>query len=103
MIYKLMRYVKWAFWSVYYRTIPYPKSVEQIILRHVRTTSPWYKFSPYVRHDNDWNAWQIYLSDESYYVKPSQSIKVNVHISFDSGKIIGFSIYDESLTIEKTQ
>jgi hypothetical protein len=57
---------------------------------------PWKKFRPSVWHNDDGDQWEIYLADERSFTRP-QTIQVDCQIGMESGNIVGFVVYDETL------
>lgn len=92
----LLKFVTWLFWRVCYAFRPTPRSFEGYLLRGMRTWWPWKKFRPSVWHNDDGKEWEIYLTDErSHTVR--RTIAVDCHIGMESGDIVGFDVWDETL------
>ena len=62
----------------------------------MRTQWPWRNFRPSVWHNDDGGMWHIYLTGERSFTEP-RTINVDCHIGMESGNIIGFNVWDETL------
>ena len=92
---KLLTYL---FWKVHYACRPAPTSLESHVQRGIRTRLPWWKFRPVVFRNNEGSMWHIYLTEERSYTKRGM-IEVDIHIGQDSGDIVGFNVWDETLRV----
>ena len=87
----------WLFWTVSYSVRPRERDLDKWLKRTQRTWWPWWKFKPNVLYNEHGRMWQIYLSDELSYTA-MRTIKVPVHISDETGKIIGLDLSDYVLS-----
>lgn len=96
-----MKTMRWLFWRVVYLFRPQPKELLPYLLRGERLRPPWWKFEPYVWHNPDGMMWHVYLADERSYTRPDQTLRVELHIGEESGRVVGFNVFDESLAAEE--
>ncbi len=89
--------VKWAFWNAVYLFRPSSKDLAAYLTRGGRTRWPWRKFKPAVLRNDDGKQWEIYLSDDMSYTDSQVMLKVLAHISMETGNIVGFTVWDETL------
>jgi hypothetical protein len=87
----------WMFWNVAYLFRPKPTTLMQYVQKGMRTRSPWWKFKPNVWHNRDGKQWHITFEDERNHTKEG-SLKCRVHIGVESKRIVGLTVYDETLT-----
>ena len=93
-------YIRWAFWSVVYLFRIKPKDLDDWMLRTERTWKPWFKFKPHVWHNDNGKLWEIHLDNERNYSK-TVNITLDVEVGLETGKIVGFRIYDSQLQVEE--
>lgn len=93
----LTRFVRWLFWKAYYLPQPRPRDLGAYLIRGTRTRWPWKKFHPNVWHNDDGNMWEVWLADEQSYTVSGQSMPVELHISMETGRVMGFNVWDETL------
>ena len=96
---KVIKLIPWAFWNVVYLIKREPKSLDQLILKIQRTRYPFWKFKPYMYHNDAGKQWEIYFENDADHVR-TMTIPVEAHIGRESGKIIGITIWDETLKNE---
>lgn len=93
----MLKFARWLFWVVVYAFRPTStQSPEGYLTRCLRTIWPWAKFRPGAWHNDDGNQWHVTLTDEREFTQP-RTITLDCHIGFESGDIVGFTIYDEIL------
>jgi hypothetical protein len=92
----MLTYLKWIYWKIYYLFRPCPKELLPLLIQGERTRPPWWRFKPYMWHNDEGNQWEIYFTEERDYTQV-QDIRVTAHIGLDTGKIIGLTIWDENL------
>lgn len=93
-------FARWAFWRTWYLFHrERDGGVEELVRwmqRSNRKRWPWWTFKPHLYRNDDGNMWQVYLSDESTYTE-RRTLKLDVHISQDTGDIVGMNLWDETL------
>ena len=92
----MMKLVKYMFWNLLYKFRPSPKNGEELIKMLMRTRNPFSKFEPHLYRNEEGKMWQIYFKDEIDYVE-TRTIKVEAHISRETGHVVGFNVWDEEL------
>ncbi len=98
----MWKFAIWLFWTLYYACRPSPRSFDDKMSRMLRTWWPWRKFRPSVWHNDDGAMWHIYLTDERTFSR-LQTIKVDCQIGMESGNIVGFNVWDETLQAVKAK
>ena len=93
----LIRFVLWLFWTAYYLPQPRARDLGAYLIRGTRTRRPWKRFRPNVWHNDDGNMWEVWLTDEESHAVSKQSMQVELHISMVTGKVTGFTVWDETL------
>jgi len=93
----MIRLLKYIFWTLRYLFAAPDKDFTACMKRLKRTWWPWRKFSPYVWHNDDGRFWEIYLSDEQDYTDTGWTVRVDLCIGMDTGKIVGMKISDHVL------
>ena len=94
----MIKLFKYLFWVVYYWALPTPRSFEGCLHWGTRTKWPWIKFKPFVWHNDDSGFWHVWLSNEgSHTVAGKALVNVDIHISKETGKVVGFDVKDEVL------
>jgi len=68
--------------------------------RSIRTWPPWRKFRPGVWHNDEGKEWHIFLSGEQAYTE-RRTIEVDAHICEETGRIVGFDVWDSTLAVDK--
>ncbi len=91
---KLLRYL---FWITYYSLQPPPKDLAACLKRGERTWSPWRKFRPSVHYNDGGRFWQIWLANDPSYTITCKTLDVALHISEETGEVVGFDVSDRSL------
>ena len=99
---RLRKFTVWLFWWLYYACRPAPRDLFPRLDRAMRTRPPWWKFRPCVWHNDDGDHWHVMLTDERAYTK-SRTIKLDCHIGMESGNIVGFNVWDETLEAKHGQ
>ena len=84
---------RWLFWTAVYSVRPRGNDFGKCMKRSRRTRWPWWKFKPSAWHNEHGRMWQICLFNESSYTA-TRTIRVPVHISQETGKIIGLDLTD---------
>ena len=98
------KYIQWLYWKTVYLFLPIPKEIKPFVLMIFRTRAPWWKFKPHVfRNPDSYYQWQVFLENDADYVKPRQSLIVDLHISQETGRIIGFSFWDSDLENKESE
>ena len=92
-----MKTLKYLFWVAYYSFGPRPKGLKAYRRRDQRTRSPWRKFKPYLYHNNGGKFWQIRLANDEAYTITCKTLDVQLHISEETGEVVGFDVTDRSL------
>lgn len=95
-----MKYIKWGFWTLIYLFRPIPQELGSYLQKGERTRAPWWRFKPCIYHNDDGKQWEIWLEHEQGYVE-KKTIPVEVCIGMDSGRIVGITIFDETLKSNK--
>ena len=93
----MIRYLRWAFWSVCYLFRRTPRNLHDWLQRSIRTRKPWWKFKPTAYHNHDGQQWDVWFEDEEYVCVGSQHLRAQVHIGQESGRVVGLVIYDSTL------
>ncbi len=94
----MKKLLKYLFWVSYYCFLPTPRSLEGYLIRGMRKRWPWKKFKPCVYHNDDGGFWQIWLSNDRGYTSADKAlVGVDLHFSMETGKVVGFNVYDERL------
>ena len=91
-----MRYLTWLMWTFAYLFRPKPTELVAYLTRSERTRPPWWKFKPSLYHNDAGKQWEIWFDNESCYSQTSV-ISVTAHVGMESGEIVGFTIWDETL------
>lgn len=91
----IYKYVRWLFWNAV-ALVWRPKEFGPYLRLRAECMWPWRKFVPNVWHNDDCREWQIYLADEPTYTR-RQAMELEVHVSQETGRIVGFDIWDEHL------
>jgi hypothetical protein len=91
------KYLRWIFWKGYYAAAGMPTAIGPAWMKWAeRTRPPYWKFKPNLYRSEEGRRWEVTLDGESDYSQRG-SIKCDLHIGRDSGRIVGFSINDEDL------
>ena len=93
-------FTRWAFWRAWYFFANSrggrPAEFLVWLKQSDRKRWPWWTFKPCLRHNDDGNMWHVYFSDEDSYTA-RHTLPLDVHISRETGKIVGFNVWDETL------
>jgi len=92
----LLAYLRWLWWWLAYAFVPQPNDFVKYIERGMRTRPPWWKFKPYAYHNDDGRQWEVRLENEQSYTETG-SISAEIHRSQETGRIVGFTVWDETL------
>ena len=92
-----MRVATWLFWRAVYLFDFRRLGLKQWIVMAQRTKSPWWKWQPNASHNEHGKMWHVWLDDEPAYTEARRTITVDVHVGLDSGRIVGFDVWDEDL------
>lgn len=96
----MMKLLAWLLWRTYYIFRPAPRSLEDYLTRSMRTRWPWWTFQSSVWHNDDGGMWEVCFTDERSF-STRRTMKVDCHIGFESGDIVGFNVWDETLRATK--
>ena len=94
-----MKTITWLFWRFFYffrNRLPGQQDLAYYLIMGKRCWYPWKKFKPSVYRNDDGKMWQIWFSEEEAYTERC-FVDVECHIGMESGKIVGFDIWDEML------
>ena len=94
------KFFQWLFWNTIYFFRPSPSDFRAFTIMLIRKRWPWKKWKPGCFYNEDGKQWEIYMVNEDYYVRAA-SIKADLHISIDSKKIVGLTIWDSELELKK--
>jgi len=92
-----MKYMRWAFWRVVYLFLRKPRDLTDWLTKSERIRPPWWQFRPNVWHNDDGRMWHVWLDNESAYTKSEQDLRVELHVGQETGRIVGFNVWDENL------
>ena len=93
-----MTLLRWIFWESVYLFRREPREFGATLLKMDRTRKPWWKFKPHVRHNKLGKEWEVWLDDETTYVKGHVFLMVDLHVTRgDNLRVVGLTICDESL------
>lgn len=98
----MTKFIRWLFWNAAYLCYR-PKAFEAYLESRMRCRWPWRKFKPVTYHNDYGGMWHVWLSDERCYTEPPRTLKVDLHIGFESGKVVGFDVWDEDLEAANPQ
>lgn len=90
-------WIKYFYWRVYYKLAPKPTTCDEYLKALQRCWRPNAKFNPYIYKNDDSPIWHIYFAEDPDYVIPDCDIKADIHISMETGKIVGLTILQDEL------
>ena len=56
-------------------------------------------FLPYVVRDEEGRLWHVVLANEADYVLPDTPLRADLHVSLETGKVVGLTLHDANLPI----
>lgn len=92
-----MRLIVWFFWIVVYAFRPKPRDLQPFLIRGKRRRLPWWKFRPYVWHDEHRRRWGVWFDDDEGYTEVSDLKGVEIHRSMETHQIVGLTIPERVL------
>ncbi len=97
----IVQFATWLFWNVTYWFRPRPNELSEVLLKGRRTWWPWKKFRPSAWHNDAGQQWEVYFTDERACTE-LRTIELEVHVGNESGDIVGFDVYDQTLRCKDT-
>ena len=91
----IARWYSWAFWSVVYLPVPWSTDLGKSLIRISRTVPP-RRWKPHVFRNDDGHMWQVLLKNQATYTT-QKTMKLDVHVSQETGEIVGLNLWDELL------
>jgi hypothetical protein len=91
---KLLKHIRSLLWRLYYKIFPV-KHLEEVVKHYDRTTSPYWKFKPFVYHNKDGKFWEILFKDTDYYAS-TEKIDCVVYREDETLRIVGIKIKDKN-------
>ncbi len=93
----IAKFLIWVFWKLYYLVWrDKHNDLDQLLIRLQREQWPWWKFRPFLMHNDDGGYWEIYFKNDQTYTT-YLTIHVAAHISNETGQIVGFDVGDRAL------
>lgn len=84
---KLIKHIRSLLWRLYYKIFPV-KSLDEVIKHYDRTTSPYWKFKPFVYYNKDGRMWEVFFKESNYYASKEQ-LYCTVLRDIDTNEIVG--------------
>lgn len=91
-----LKWIRWFGWTLWYIPQSQPKEFRAYIKFASRTWKPWWKFRPYTRFDDNWNAWEVRFHGEGDYTS-TETVKCEVFRDFETDAIVGFRFFKSDL------
>lgn len=91
-----MKTLRWLFWWTTYKFRRQPRTLQGWLKRTERCRSPYWKFKPYVWHNDPGKMWEVSLVSDRCHNMRAQ-ITVDAGFSMDTGEVVELKIWDSEL------